>query len=195
MEILKLLLVDDNPDDRTLVIHELQKEFPGLWVDQVSRADELELALLELGFDLVITDYRLNWSDGLEVMRRVHSVLPDCPVIMFTGTGNQEIAVEALKNGLDDYVVKSPWHFKRLPAAVRAAFDKARQRQALASSEEDFRRVIKSSPIAMGIYDRQGRITFMNDRFLKVFGYNQEDLPDLDTWWRRAYPDEAYDGG
>ena len=108
MEPLNLLLVDDNPDDRTLVIHELQKEFPGLEVDQIYQADALTRALEGLKFDLVITDYRLNWSDGLEVLRRVRSVFPDCPVIMFTGTGNQEIAVQALKSGLDDYVVKSP---------------------------------------------------------------------------------------
>jgi len=192
MENLKLLLVDDNPDDRTLVIHELQKEFPALVVDQIYREDALERALEGLGFDLVITDYRLNWSDGLEVLRRVRAVLPDCPVIMFTGTGNQEIAVQALKSGLDDYVVKSPKHFARLQAAVRAALDKVHQRQALVASEQDFQRLIKSSPIAMAIYDQQGRITFLNDRFMKIFGYSQDDIPDMETWWQRAYPDETY---
>jgi two-component system, cell cycle sensor histidine kinase and response regulator CckA len=192
MENLKLLLVDDNPDDRTLVIHELQKEFPGLVVDQIYQADALTRALDDLGFDMVITDYRLNWSDGLEVLRRVRAVLPDCPVIMFTGTGTQEIAVQALKSGLDDYVVKSPQHFKRLPAAVRAALEKNHQRLALISSEEDFRRVIRCSPIAMAIYDQQERITFLNDRFIKIFGYHKDDIPDLDAWWRRACPDPNY---
>jgi len=192
MENLKLLLVDDNPDDRTLVIHELQKEFPGLVVDQIYQADALTRALEELGFDMVITDYRLNWSDGLEVLRRVRAILPDYPVIMFTGTGNQEIAVQALKSGLDDYVVKSPQHFKRLPAAVRAALEKNRQRLALISSEEDFRRVIRCSPIAMAIYDQDQQVTFLNDRFLKIFGYNKDDIPDLNAWWERACPDAAY---
>ena len=83
MEYLKLLLVDDNPDDRTLGSHELQKEFPSLEVDQIYQPEALDRALERLGFDLVITDYRLNWTDGLEVLRRVRSVLPDCPVIMF----------------------------------------------------------------------------------------------------------------
>jgi two-component system, cell cycle sensor histidine kinase and response regulator CckA len=192
METLKLLLVDDNPDDRILVIHELEKEFPALEVDQIYQADALERALERLGFDLVITDYRLNWSDGLEVLRKVHAVLPECPVIMFTGTGNQELAVQALKNGLDDYVIKSPKHFKRLPSAVRAVLDRKRQRQALIASEQDFQRVIRCSPIAMAIYDEAQRITFLNDRFVKIFGYDRDDLPDLETWWGTAYPDPAY---
>jgi two-component system, cell cycle sensor histidine kinase and response regulator CckA len=192
METLKLLLVDDNPDDRTLVIHELQREFPGLDVDQVYQADALERSLQGPPFDLVITDYRLNWSDGLEVLRRVRQVFADTPVIMFTGTGNQEIAVQALKSGLDDYVVKSPKHFKRLPAAVRAALEKQRQRQALISSEEDFRRVIRCSPIAMAIYDEQEHVTFLNERFTRIFGYQKSDIPDLETWWAKAYPEPAY---
>lgn len=192
MDRLALLLVDDNPDDRTLVIHELQKEFQELAVEQIYQADALDRALAAPRFDLVITDYRLNWSDGLNVLRRVRSVLPDCPVIMFTGTGNEEIAVEAMKCGLDDYVVKHPKHFKRLPAAVRAALDKKRQRQALVSSEEEFQRVIRCSPIAMAIYDEEERITFLNEKFMKVFGYTRDDLHDLDDWWGRAYPDQVY---
>jgi two-component system, cell cycle sensor histidine kinase and response regulator CckA len=192
MELLKLLLVDDNPDDRTLVIHELQKEFPDLVVDQIYREAALTRALQEPSFDVVITDYRLNWSDGMAVLRRVRSVLPDCPVIMFTGTGNEEVAVEAMKNGLDDYVVKSPKHFKRLPAALRAALEKSVQRRALVASEEEFCRVIKSSPIAMAIYDQEEHITFLNERFTRIFGYNRDDLPDLAAWWSKAYPDESY---
>jgi two-component system, cell cycle sensor histidine kinase and response regulator CckA len=192
MENLRLLLVDDNPDDRTLVVRELHKEFPDLVVDQVYEANALARALELLGFDLVVTDYRLNWSDGLEVLRRVRSVLPDCPVIMFTGTGSEEIAVQAMKEGLDDYVVKSPRHFVRLPAAIRAALEKSRQRRALSTSEEEFQRVIRCSPIAMGIYDDAGRVTFLNDRFVKLFGYTMDDIPDLAAWWVRAYPDASY---
>ncbi|HEY5513734.1 MAG TPA: PAS domain S-box protein [Geomonas sp.] len=192
METLKLLLVDDNPDDRTLVIHELQKEFPGPDVDQICGANALARALEERSFDLVITDCQLNWSDGPDVLRRVRSVLPDCPVIMLTGAGNEEIAVQAMKDGLDDYVVKSPGHWLRLRAAVRAALEKSRQRQALAASREELLRVIRCSPIPMAIYDDQERFTFLNERFMKVFGYTLDDIPDLQAWWGRAYPDDAY---
>src|SRR5665647_549489 len=83
METLKLLLVDDNPDDRALAIHELRKEFPCLVVDQIYQADDLARAQEGLYFDLVITEFKLHWSDGLEVLRRVKSVLPGCPVVMF----------------------------------------------------------------------------------------------------------------
>ena len=192
METLKLLLVDDNPDDRAQAIHELRKEFPGLVVDQIYQADDLARAQEGLYFDLVITEFKLNWSDGLEVLRRVKSVLPGCPVVMLTGSGNEEIAVQGMKNGLDDYLVKSPGQFKQLPAAVRATLEKSRQSQELAAREEEFRWVIRCAPIAMGIYDDKERVVFLNDRFMRVFGCTLEEIPTLEAWWRRAYPDDAY---
>jgi len=132
---LRLLLIDDNPDDRALTIRELKKEFE-IQVEEIIDAEGFAHALQEGTFDIVITDYQLRWSNGLEILGRVKSRYPDCIVIMFTATGDEEIAVEAMKKGLDDYVLKSPKHFKRLPVAVNAAAKKAQQRQRLREAEE-----------------------------------------------------------
>ena len=58
--------------------------------------------------------------------------------------------------------------------------------------DEIFRRLIEKSPIPMAVTDDKGRFQFLNDRFHAVFGYTVEDLPDIDAWWRRAYPDDRY---
>src|SRR3954462_2814215 len=135
MEPLRLLLVDDNPDDRALAVRELRKAYPGARVDQVFTAAQLEAALKKADFDVVITDYQLGWSNGIMVLQRVKSALPDTPVIMFTATAQQEDAVNAMKAGLDEYVVKSVKHFMRLPLAVDAVVQNSRQRRALRQSE------------------------------------------------------------
>lgn len=189
---LRLLLVDDNPDDRLLVRTELKKEFPELEVRQVKEQADLKLALEEDEIDLAITDYHLNWSDGVSVLLAIKEKMPKCPVIMFTGTGTEELAVEAMKSGLDDYIVKSPRHFMRLRAAVRSALERAGHQNALRTSEEEFRRLLKASPIAMGVYDDQGYLIFLNDRFVRVFGYTLDDLPLMDLWWEKAFPDHHY---
>lgn len=126
---LQVLIVDDNPQDRALVIRELHKEFPDPEVRQVIDQAQLDQTLRDHRFDVVITDYQLQWSDGIKVLRQVKSLIPDCPVLMFTATGSEEIAVQALKSGLDDYVVKSAAHLVRLRAAVRAALDHAQMRR------------------------------------------------------------------
>jgi signal transduction histidine kinase/DNA-binding response OmpR family regulator len=77
----------------------------------------------------VITDYRLRWSDGLKILWEVKSLYPHYPIIMFTDSGTQEVAVEAMKLGLDDYLVKAPKHFVRLPVAIRSALNRKRAEQ------------------------------------------------------------------
>ena len=139
----RLLLVDDNPDDRRLVVRALARDFPSLTVVEVVDAEALEGALSDAPFDLVITDYALRWSDGLAVLRAVRSVQPDCPVIMYTGTGSQEIAVEAMKAGLTDYVVKSPRHYAQLPGVARAAFKQADHRATVRRLEEELQQAQK----------------------------------------------------
>jgi DNA-binding NtrC family response regulator len=104
----RLVIIDDNPEDRILILRELSREFPNLQVEEIIDTEGLNQALSTSNFDLVITDYQLRWNDGLSVLKEVKSRSSDCPVIMFTDSGNQEIAVEAMKTGLDDYIIKSP---------------------------------------------------------------------------------------
>ena len=131
----RILLLDNHPDDRVMVTRVLRQEFANLRVEQITSAESLDRALEAGDFDLVITDYRLSWTDGLAVLRAVKAAWPDCPVIMFTGAGSEQVAVEAMKAGLDDYL-KSPEHVDRLPAAIRSALEQARQCRALREAEQ-----------------------------------------------------------
>ena len=62
----------------------------------------------------------------------------------------------------------------------------------LRESEKEFRQLIEYSPVAMALNDKNGRIVYLNNKFVKTFGYTLEDIPDLDSWWLLAYPDETY---
>ena len=96
---LRILLIQDNPDDRALILRELRQAFQNLNAQEIAAAREFEEALESGEFDLVITDYKLGWSDGLDILRRTRARFPDKPVIVFTAAGSQEIAVEAMKSG------------------------------------------------------------------------------------------------
>ncbi|MER3494618.1 MAG: hypothetical protein C4323_21615 [Mastigocladus sp. ERB_26_2] len=136
---LHILLVDDNPNDRLIVMHELRRSFADLEVVCVFDADSLQQALTTGGFDIVITDYQLRWTNGLQVLAAVKTIYPDCPVIMFTDSGSEEIAVQGMKAGLSDYVLKKRNHIHRLTIAVGESLEKQRLRQEYASAIEKVR--------------------------------------------------------
>jgi two-component sensor histidine kinase len=145
------LVVDDNPDDRELVKREISAVFP----DATFREEGTDWAGFEaaLGdasaYDLVTTDYALRWTDGIAVLRRVKALRPELPVIMFTGSGDQEVAVEAMKAGLDDYVVKGSRHFARFRASVRAVVGPAQGRAALRAREAELAEALRQKDLLL----------------------------------------------
>src|SRR6266545_2795554 len=173
---LHILLVDDNPEDRALVIRELRRDFPGFQINQVTDAKQLARTLESGNVDLVITDYQLRWSDGLAVLRAIKARWPECPVIMFTGTGSEEIAVEAMKSGLEDYVLKTTRHYSRLPAVVRLAFERRAQSRALQEAESRCLALFNDVPIGLWKSTPEGRIIDANPAAVQMLGY-----PDRDT--------------
>jgi PAS domain S-box-containing protein len=170
-QMLRILLIDDNPDDRTLVVRELRRGFSDLDIQQIAEAEGFAQALQVDNFDLVITDYQLRWTDGLTVLRTIKSYWPDCPVVMFTATGSEEVAVEAMKAGLNDYVLKSPKHFTRLTAAVRLALDQAQQRQALKEAETRYQSLFDGVPVGLYRSTPAGQFLDANPALVQMLGY------------------------
>lgn len=140
----RILLIDDNPADRALTIRELKIALGTVQVLEIRTAEELREALRTGSFDLAITDYELNWSNGLDVLQQVKQACPDCPVIMFTGSGNEEVAVEGLKCGLDDYVSKKPRQYASVAAAVLRTLQRQQERQALRLVEQERHRIAEA---------------------------------------------------
>lgn len=136
---LRLLIIDDNPGDRLLAIRELKRAFLKLQVQEVGEANELASALEAGDFDLVITDYQLRWSNGLAVLQDIKSRYPRCPVVMFTSSGSEEVAVQGMKQGLSDYVLKGK-SLQRLSIAVKESLDKEQLRRNYEEALEQLRR-------------------------------------------------------
>jgi PAS domain S-box-containing protein len=165
------LVIDDNPDDRALVIRELRRAFPNFRALEVADAKGLAAVLESGAADLVITDFQLHWTNGLNVLRSVKARWPDCPVVMFTGTGSEEIAVEAMKSGLDDYVLKSPQHFVRLHSAAKAALKVARQKRQLKLAEARYSGLFTTVPIGLFRATPEGKLLDANPALVEMLHY------------------------
>ena len=165
----RVLLVDDNPDDRALVVRELLKDYPEAKTFHVSTAAQLEAAIAESTLDLVITDFHLRWSTGLEVLKRVRSRDPELPVIMFTGTGTEEVAVEGMRLGLVDYVTKSAKHMPRLRRAVKLALSSAGHARAREQAENLLADALGHIEDGFIIFDAEDRMVVCNEQLRRMY--------------------------
>lgn len=174
---MRVLLVDDNPHDRGLVARQLRKEYSDLQLLEATNQNQLDEFLRAGRFDIVITDFALRWSNGLAVLHQVKAQWPRCPVIMFTATGSETIATEAMKTGLDDYIVKSAKHAVRLRAAVRAALEHVETESKLKRLE--FRLTHLLALLHVGIFQAQpdGRLLETNEAFRRILGLPITDDP------------------
>jgi len=172
---LNILIVDDNAEDRALLQREITREFANCRIREVTNARELAEVIDGGPLDLVVTDYQLRWTDGITVLLGVKTRWPACPVIMFTGSGNEEVAVEAMKAGLDDYVLKSPRHYARLASAARMTLNRSRERAALWEAERRFQSLFNDVPVGLFRIARDGKVVDANPSLVEMLGHPERD--------------------
>jgi PAS domain S-box-containing protein len=176
---MKILVIDDNPDDRVLAIRELRKGFPDAHILEIANLETFEAELERGDFDVVFTDYQMGWANGLEILRRVKARFPSVPVLMLTGTGGEQVAVAALKEGADDYILKSQTRFDRLPRAMMAALERARQRAELLEAERRYGELFRSVPVGLSRCAPDGRILEANPALATLLGLAEGALEGL----------------
>ena len=168
---LNILLLDDNPDDRALARRELERNLPDCAIGEVGDRAAWERELQGgLRVDIVITDFQMRWVTGLDILKQVKAFDAQLPVIMFTATGTQEIAVEAMKLGLDDYVIKSPRHYARLPVAVRTCLDRKEIRARAIRSETRLAALLENIQLGVFRMSLDGRLEEANRAFWTMLG-------------------------
>lgn len=136
-EPIRILYVDDNPLDCELVRDALEKEHGGFRVTEATSRAAFEARLAEGDYDLVLSDFNILGFEGLHVLDAVRAENPYVPVVMVTGTGSEEVAVEAMKRDAADYVIKTPKHIRRLPQTIHAVLEKKRLEEERKQAEDD----------------------------------------------------------
>jgi PAS domain S-box-containing protein len=200
---LRILLVDDTPGAETYVAHWLQADIPTVDVRRAPTPAALTEALASDRYDVVITEARLAWTEGLDILRAVKSRQPEHPVLMLTSQGDEDLAVSALQAGFDAYLRKGPDQGGRLAAAVNAALETARERaarrraeQALVESEIRHRAILETATDTIVTIDEHGRIESVNPAVRRMFGYEPGEVVgrEIGLLMPLALDDAADDG-
>lgn len=143
---MKILHLEDSEADAELVHHCLREEWADCHVDLVVSRDDF-MRRLGGGHDLILSDFKLVGFDGLEALRIVREKFPDLPFIFLSGTIGEDRAVEAIRAGATDYVIKD--RPKRLVPSIRRAIEDARHRRERRAAEEQLLRVQRLENIGM----------------------------------------------
>ncbi len=166
-----VLCVDDSPYDRELIRRALEKGEEGFTITEASDRQTFESRLAAVECDVVLTDFNILGFEGLEVIKIVQERLPGTPVIVITGTGSEEIAVKALKQGAADYVIKTPSHIAQLPLTIRRVLGARRSE----TERERLLSAIEQSGEAVLITDSEGTIQYVNPAFERTTGYEADE--------------------
>jgi DNA-binding NtrC family response regulator len=114
-----LLFVDDDADDLELCLKGLRRSGMDFLAVSVSTREDFSRALRENTFDVVVSDFRMKGWTGIDALSMVNKVCSDVPVILLSGTLGEELAVDCIKMGVTDYVLKH--QLARLPIALNRA--------------------------------------------------------------------------
>lgn len=145
-ESIVVLLVEDSPEDReTIVRYLLAPEQNDYQVIEAAKAEEGLQLCQQCQPDIILLDYQLPDSDGLEFLERVRQQpsYHHCPIILFTGQGDEKVAVTAMKAGASDYLVKGKLTPDELKVAIERAIDTARLRSQLRQFQAERQRQIE----------------------------------------------------
>jgi two-component system cell cycle sensor histidine kinase/response regulator CckA len=177
---LRVLMIEDCATDAKLVAGALRQTGRTLALERVETAEAMRAAL-EREWDIVVSDWSMPKFSAPAALRILKEMRIDIPFIIVSGTIGEEAAVEAMRAGAHDFLLKDK--LARLAPAVerelRECIDRAARRQAegaLRESEARFGRLAESGIIGIVTADVHGNILDANDAYTKMVGYSREDL-------------------
>jgi PAS domain S-box-containing protein len=192
---LKVLLVEDSEDDALLIMRELQREREALSFQRVETKEEFENKLRDFAPDLILSDYSLPEFDGLAAFAIAQLQCPDVPFIIITGAMGEEWAIETLKRGVTDYVLKQ--RLSRLNPSAERALREAHERlarqqaeEALKGSENLYRTIFENTGTASIIIDEDMTISLANNECEKLSGYPKEEVVGRKKWTEFVLKDD-----
>jgi diguanylate cyclase (GGDEF)-like protein/PAS domain S-box-containing protein len=191
-EKVRLLLVEDCPDHADLIRAKLARS-KRLKVD-ITHVDRLGEGLVKLragGFDVVLLDFSLPDSFGLETFRRANEAAPRTPIIVLTSLDDNELAVQAVREGAQDYLIKREADTRLLVRSILYAIERQSAEDALRDSEERYALAVRGANDGLWDWDLEADRVFFSPRWKSMLDFSVKDVGDSPReWLDRIHPDD-----
>jgi PAS domain S-box-containing protein/putative nucleotidyltransferase with HDIG domain len=175
--LLRVLIVDDSEDDTSLIIRKLSSGgYDPKW-ERVDSSEAMKNALKREDWDIILCDYKMPNFNAPAALKLAHGNKTDIPFIVVSGAIGEDTAVDLMKSGAHDYVMKDK--LAKLAVAVERAIreakirrDKKMTEEMLKMSRENFRHSLDDSPLGVRIVTATGELIYANQEILNIYGYD-----------------------
>lgn len=189
---IRVLMLEDDLDYVTVVQHGFSKEqnpsFQLTGVDSVKGCCDY---LAENKTDVILLDLNVKDSRGLDTFMKVHGVQETVPILILTGVNDTGLAIEAVRLGAQDYLLKEDVRVKTLPRIIMYAIERKRAEMRIRETQQRYRTVFENSPAAIMVTDALERVVSWNKYTEKLLGKGWEDLFGKDV--STLYPAEEWE--
>jgi PAS domain S-box-containing protein len=184
MSVLRVLHLEDSPDDAILIRRKLRTEFPRCEVLRVDEEAAFRAAAKAGAINLILSDYRVPGFHGMTALAVAREICPEVPFLFLSGVLGDELAVDCLKAGATDYLLKD--RPARLVPAIRRALAEADVRakrkqteELLRHSEDQYRDLFENATDLIQIVGTDSRLMLVNPAWLKTLEYTEEEVRSL----------------
>jgi len=192
---LNVLIIEDSENDALLILRELRRGGYDPYHKRVQTAEEMGTSLEKQSWDIVLSDYNMPNFNGIHAMKLLQEKEIDIPFILVSGLIGEETAVEAMKAGASDYIMKS--NLLRLVPAIQRELREARIRQdrrqareALKESEKLYRSIFENTGTASIIFEDDMVISLANRECEQLSGYSKEEVEGRKRWTEFVLKDD-----
>ncbi len=173
---MEILFIEDNPADLEITLHQLQKTGISFsWRNVITRQEYLEA--LQLPPDIILADFTLPQFNAIEALEVLKEMDLDIPFIVVSGTISEEVAVQCMKLGASDYLLKD--RLTRLGPAIAQAIEQKKLREEQIKSQVQLRLLssaVEQSTEGIAVTDLNGIFLFVNQALAEMHGYTQNEL-------------------
>ena len=174
----RVLLVESSPGDaRVVEAHLTPTDAKSFELTQAKRLADARALLAERRYDAVLLDLSLPDSRGLDTVRAARDAAGITPIVVITALDDEKVALEALRSGAQDYLVKGKFEKRDLIRALRYAIERERiEQQTLLPTREALGAIIAASPAAVLSFDTDGRVLIWNESAERIFGWTAAEV-------------------
>jgi two-component system, NarL family, sensor histidine kinase UhpB len=179
---IRIILVEDNPGD-AIIIEEMLKEIYDNKYDLQSfqRVDD-GLKHLNEDFDIMLLDLNLPDSQGIETFNTMNNHAPELPIIILTGLIDEELAINIVSEGAQDYLVKGQIDKQLLSRSIKYSIERKRIEIDLRNSEEKYRLMVEKIESGLFLINSKNEISYVNRQMADMLGYDMDDLINEDVY-------------